>query len=192
MKNRTILLASGSPRRRELLELLGYKVKVVRPEIDETILEGMDTYGKMTIRLAEEKGREVMERAGAVDFPLLAADTIVVLEKEILGKPANLGEAKEMLRKLSDKTHEVVTGVFIAYKRQSESFSVNTRVTFATLSEEIIDYYVNHYEVLDKAGAYAIQEWIGLTGIQKIEGDYFNVVGLPVRKVFETLQRLEA
>ena len=122
---------------------------------------------------------------------IVSADTIVTLQTDILGKPATAREANDMLHRLSGKTHTVYSGVCIAFQEQCHSFVDETEVTFKNLHQNEIDYYIQHYAPMDKAGAYGIQEWIGLIGIEKINGSYFNVVGLPVEKLYNTLQYLE-
>jgi septum formation protein len=180
-----IILASQSPRRHQLMEQAGYTFQVVVTDVDETPPAGMP-------------GEEVPEflarkKAEAVDAPddaiVITADTIVVLDHHILGKPAGLDEARAMLQRLSGRMHQVVSGVSIRKGAQQHSFSEITEVYFRPLTDAQIDYYLAHYQPLDKAGAYAIQEWIGLVGIEKIHGDYYNVMGLPVGSLMQALQR---
>ena len=121
------------------------------------------------------------------DELLITADTVVILDNAILGKPSSLDEATEMLSKLSGKTHTVMTGVCLKTNKETKVFSDSTKVTFRRLSTEEIDFYVNTYQPLDKAGAYGIQEWIGKVGIKSIDGDYYNVVGLPLQKLYQHL-----
>ena len=123
------------------------------------------------------------------DELLITADTIVYLDGEVLGKPADEAEAKEMLRKLSGKTHQVVTGVTLSWSDQQHSFASVSQVTFAQLSEAEIDHYVTHYRPLDKAGAYGIQEWIGKVAVEGINGSFYNVVGLPVQRLYRELKK---
>ena len=134
------------------------------------------------------------KKAAAYDLQddelLITADTIVWLDGEVLGKPADEAEAKQMLRKLSGKTHQVVTGVTLKTPSMHHSFSSVSHVTFAQLTEEEIDYYVTHYHPLDKAGAYGIQEWIGYIGVTSLEGSYFNVMGLPVQRLYTEMKKL--
>lgn len=193
-----IVLASNSPRRRELLTGLGleYEVRTL-PGLDESYPEG----------LPMEEIPQYISRKKATAYSLepdellITADTIVYLEGEVLGKPANEEEARQMLRKLSGKTHQVVTGVTLTFvdeesrlKEQESiihhSFASVSQVTFAQLSEREIDFYVTHYHPLDKAGAYGIQEWIGYIGVTSIEGSYFNVMGLPVQRLYTEIKKL--
>ena len=119
---------------------------------------------------------------------MITADTVVICEGEILGKPKNPDEAYRMLRQLSGKTHRVVTGVTVRAQKKTESFAVRSEVTFATLEPDEIDYYINQFKPFDKAGAYGIQEWIGYVGISRLDGSFYNVMGLPTRKLFEVLK----
>ena len=187
LKHYKIKLASNSPRRRELLSGLGidYEVKLL-PGIDESYpdtLKGED----IPMYIAREKAdayRPLMQ----ADELIITADTIVCIDGEVLGKPSDGAEAAAMLRKLSGRTHEVITGVCLTTTRLQRTFAAVTEVTFDTLTDEEIAYYVERYRPLDKAGAYAIQ---GLFGkhIQKINGDYTNVVGLPVGRVYRELRK---
>lgn len=175
-----IVLASLSPRRRELLSGLDLSFEVrVADGIDESYPEGLS----MT-EIPEFISRRKSEAYVLADDELLiTADTIVWLDGVVLGKPADVAEAKRMLADLSGRTHHVVTGVTLRSLRRSHTFSSVTEVTFDTLSPEQIDYYVERYRPLDKAGAYGIQEWIGYTAVTQIRGSYFNVMGLPVQRL---------
>ncbi len=175
-----IVLASLSPRRRELLEGLDIPFELrVMEGIDESYPEGLS----MT-EIPEYISRRKAEAYSlAEDELLITADTIVYLDGVVLGKPADVAEAKRMLADLSGRTHHVVTGVTLRSLRRSHTFSSVTEVTFDTLSPEQIDYYVERYRPLDKAGAYGIQEWIGYTAVTQIRGSYFNVMGLPVQRL---------
>lgn len=187
-----LILASNSPRRRQLLEGLGlsFEVRTVKG-VAETYphdLPSMD----VPLYIAREKAAAYTV---GDDEVLLTADTVVIVGNEILGKPRDADEARLMLRKLSGKTHQVVTGVCITTGKQlaalaspQRSFAVETDVTFKQLSEAEIDYYVDHYKPLDKAGAYGIQEWIGYIGCTGIRGSFYNVMGLPVQRVYEELK----
>jgi len=206
-----IILASNSPRRRELLSGLGfdYEVRTLQG-LDESYPEGLSM---------EEIPQYISRKKAAAytlgaDEVLITADTIVWLDGEVLGKPADEDEARRMLRKLSGKTHQVVTGVTISAPspdpspeeegssaaeslpprgevwRGAISFASVSQVTFAQLTDEEIDYYVTHYHPLDKAGAYGIQEWIGYIGVTSIEGSYFNVMGLPVQRLYTEMKKL--
>ena len=182
-----IVLASNSPRRKELLLGLGfdYEVRTLQG-LDESYPEGLSM---------EEIPQYISRKKAAAynlepDELLITADTIVFLEGEVLGKPADEAEAKEMLHKLSGKTHQVVTGVTLTTTEMQHSFCSVSQVTFAQLSEAEIDHYVTQYRPFDKAGAYGIQEWIGYIGVTSIEGSYFNVMGLPVQRLYSEMKKL--
>lgn len=179
-----IILSSNSPRRKELLAGLDipFEVKVLSG-IDESYPEGLGV---------EEIPQYIaMEKAAAYDIAedeiVITADTVVVLGDAILGKPVDESDAKNMLRALSGNTHRVVTGVCITSADKQRKFSVVSEVTFKVLSDVEIDYYVNRYRPFDKAGAYGIQEWIGYVGVTSLKGSYFNVMGLPVQRIYEEL-----
>ncbi len=182
-----IVLASNSPRRKELLSGLGldYEVRTLQ-SLDESYPEGLPM---------EEIPMYISRKKAAAytlgeDELLITADTIVYLEGEVLGKPADEAEAKDMLRKLSGKTHQVVTGVTLTTNEFQHVFASVSQVTFAQLSEAEIDHYVTQYRPLDKAGAYGIQEWIGYIGVTALEGSYFNVMGLPVQRLYSEMKKL--
>lgn len=191
MKKYNIILASNSPRRRELLGGIDIPFEVrVLPSIDETHPADLQG-GDIPLYISRKKAdayRDVL----TADELIITADTIVWLEDAVLEKPHDEDEAREMLRRLSGKTHEVFTGVTLTTQERQESFVAESKVRFAELSDDEIDYYVNHYHPLDKAGAYGVQEWIGYIGVEYIEGSFFNVMGLPVRRVYEALKRFEA
>ena len=181
-----IILASQSPRRKMLLEWAEIPFVIKVKETDETY--PLDTrIEDVPVMIARNKALAI-DRSG--NETVLAADTIVVLENEIIGKPSDANDAKRILKKLSGKTHRVITGVVIMNGEKEISFSDITEVSFHPLTEEQISYYIEKYKPFDKAGAYAIQEWIGVTGIEKINGDFYNVMGLPVSRVVKTLQQL--
>lgn len=187
MKNRYhVILASNSPRRRELLKGLDLDFDVrVLPDVAEAYpctLSAMD----VAEYIAAEKAMAYKSVIGSGDL-VITADTVVVVGDEVLGKPADETEARAMLRKLSGRTHHVVTGVCLTTVDRQRRFSVKTDVTFKILSDEEISYYVSRYKPLDKAGAYGIQEWIGYIGVTSINGSYFNVMGLPVQRIYEEL-----
>lgn len=182
-----IILASGSPRRKQLLEWAEISFEVMVSEADETIPDQM-SFQEVAVYIAQKKAAAVNSKVH--HLPVLAADTIVVCNGEILGKPADEKEAANMIKKLADNEHTVITGVVIRYGDKEVSFFDETRVWFNPLSEEEIAFYVNRYKPFDKAGAYAIQEWIGVVGIKKIEGDFYNVMGLPVNRVYRLLEQL--
>jgi septum formation protein len=181
-----IILASRSPRRQQLLRQLGIKFDVIikdYPEEYSTIISGEET----AACLAREKARLFKNEISDNEI-VITADTIVWCNNRVLGKPAGAEQAVQMIRELSDNTHEVITGVTLLSSSKEKTFSVSTRVTFEKLSEEEICYYINEYKPYDKAGAYGIQEWIGLAACSRIEGSYFNVVGLPVHRLYKELK----
>ena len=184
-----IVLASNSPRRKELLSGLGirYEVKTL-PDIDESYPEGLDGM-EIPAFIARSKAdayRSVMQ----ADELIITADTIVWLDGKVMGKPRDAEEARKMLRALSGQTHQVITGVCLTTPVYQKAFATMTDVTFATLSEEEIAYYVDCYSPMDKAGSYGIQEWIGFIGVESISGSYFNVMGLPIQRLYTELKKL--
>lgn len=188
-KMKKIVLSSNSPRRKELLGELGidFEVRVIEG-IDETYPKELSVE-EVPQYIAREKARVYIV---GKDEVLLTADTVVVLGNEIMGKPHDEADAMRMLRQLSGKTHQVITGVCLKTSDKQVTFSDITDVSFADLTEEEIKFYVDNFRPLDKAGAYGIQEWIGLAGVTGIKGSYFNVVGLPVHRVYAELKKLEA
>lgn len=220
MKNFRIILASNSPRRKELLAGLDipFEVKVIQG-IDESYPESLpayDTAQYIAVKKAEayrplldsavghqESSSDLHETSAGIENPellILTADTVVIAPSSeeqndqegkgiILGKPKDAADAIRMLEMLSGKTHHVVTGVCITSLEKQRQFSVITEVTFKKLSKNEIDYYVEHYKPFDKAGAYGIQEWIGYIGCTSLKGSYFNVMGLPVQRIYEELKK---
>ena len=185
--DKKIILASNSPRRRELLAGLDldFEVKVIKG-IDESYPETMAP-DKVAQYIAAKKADAYVPAIHEDDL-VITADTVVIVDNDILGKPHDESEAKAMLRRISGRSHQVVTGVCLVTKDKRREFSVSTDVTFRTLSESEIDYYVSHYHPFDKAGAYGIQEWIGYVGVTGLNGSYFNVMGLPVQRIYSELQ----
>lgn len=181
-----IVLASNSPRRRELLSGLGisYEVRVL-PDVEESYPAALPV-GEIAEYIAREKA-EAYKSVMTDDELLITADTIVVCKGEVMGKPVDEADARRMLHKLSGCTHQVTTGVCLTTTGAHRSFSVTTNVSFKNLSDEEIDYYVANYHPMDKAGAYGIQEWIGYIGVTGLEGSYFNVMGLPVQRIYKEL-----
>ena len=185
MKN--IILASQSPRRKQLLDLLDIKFTVEIRMVDEVFPDNLEIT-EVAEYLAKLKASVF---TNITDEQLVVtADTVVVLDKHILGKPKSKSEAKNMLQSLSNRSHQVITGVCIKSSNKSISFSNKTKVYFKELSNSEIDYYIENYKPFDKAGSYGIQEWIGAIGITKIEGSYFNVVGLPIQELNKKLRQL--
>lgn len=185
-EEKNIILASSSPRRKELLKRAGISFTIRVSHANEDVPLNLDLE-RVPEFLAEKKA-EIVQKSSQSNELILAADTIVLLNGEILGKPENEPHAKEILKKLSGKAHKVITGVCLYKGARKRIFSETTLVYFYDLTTAQINYYVKNFRPYDKAGAYAIQEWIGLTGIQKIEGDYFNVVGLPVSRVIKEIE----
>src|SRR5689334_6327952 len=186
----SIILASQSPRRKQLLEWAEVPFEVHVSGTDESYPPGLQPVG-VAEHIALEKAKGVASHHfGKV---ILAADTIVVLDGEVIGKPSDRDDAIRILKKLSNRTHEVITGVAILHKSDGKEncivFSDVTRVSFHQLDDAQIRFYVDKYEPFDKAGAYAIQEWVGVVGIQRIEGDFYNVMGLPVSRVVQELRK---
>lgn len=183
-----VVLASASPRRRELLAGLGIDFSIrVLENIDESSpshLQGED----IALHISGKKADAYLHTLSDNEL-LITADTIVYIDKEVLGKPSTPQDAEDMLRKLSGRWHQVITGVVLCTKDRRHSFAVTTQVKFADLTEKEIKYYVKEYAPLDKAGAYGIQEWIGFIGVEQIEGSYFNVVGLPVQRLYRELKQ---
>lgn len=181
-----IILASNSPRRRELLGGLGIKYEVkVLPDIEENYPADLPV-AQIAEYIAKEKAdayRELMEQTDLI----ITADTIVVAGDEVMGKPVDADDARRMLHKLSGRTHQVITGVCLTTTDKQRAFSVTTDVTFKQLTDEEIDYYIRTYRPFDKAGAYGIQEWIGYVGVTGLNGSYFNVMGLPVQRIYNEL-----
>lgn len=182
-----IILASNSPRRKELLAGLDIPFEVrVLDDIDESYPHDLPT--KEIAGYISKKKADAYQQTMAADELIITADTIVVLGQEVMGKPKDAAEAHRMLRELSGKTHQVITGVCLTTKERQACFSVETDVTFKDLTDEEIHYYVEHYRPFDKAGAYGIQEWIGYIGVTGMNGSYFNVMGLPVQRIYEVLK----
>ncbi|MBQ4056827.1 MAG: septum formation protein Maf [Bacteroidaceae bacterium] len=189
LKRYKVILASNSPRRKELLSGLGiqYEVKVL-PDIDESYPEGMD--GMEIPRYVACKKAEAYRSVMQPDELLITADTIVWLDGKVMGKPADENEASLMLHALSGHTHQVITGVCLTCDGFQRSFSTLTDVSFATITDEEIEYYIRTYHPMDKAGSYGIQEWIGFIGVERISGSYFNVMGLPIQRLYTELRKL--
>ena len=182
-----IILASNSPRRKELLAGLDipFDVRVI-DGIDESFPQDLLT--KDIAGYIAKKKADAYQQTMAADELIITADTIVILGQKVMGKPKDAAEAVRMLHELSGHTHQVITGVCLTTKEKQVNFSVETDVTFKTLTDEEIHYYVEHYRPFDKAGAYGIQEWIGHVGVTGMNGSYFNVMGLPVQRIYEALK----
>ncbi|WP_295771826.1 Maf family nucleotide pyrophosphatase [uncultured Mucilaginibacter sp.] len=183
-----IILASKSPRRQELLKQMDVDFEIVLKEVDESYPEGL-TPEEVAVYIARKKAEAY---DGTVNNEIvLTADTIVTIDNLILGKPNNEAHAVEMLRVLSGRVHKVVTGVCILHKGNYNLFHDVSEVFFRELTEQEIVNYVSKYKPMDKAGSYGIQEWVGITAIERINGSYTNVVGLPTEKVYQQLKRLQ-
>lgn len=186
LKKYKVILASNSPRRKELLAGLGvdYEVRTL-PDIDESYPEALSG-ADIPLHIAKEKADAYrgMLRSGEL---MITADTIVWLDGKVLGKPKDREDALRMLREMSGRTHEVFTGVCITTTGWQRSFAAQTEVRFSELSEEEIAYYVDKYQPMDKAGAYGVQEWIGYIAVENISGSYYNIMGLPVQRLYKEL-----
>lgn len=181
------ILASRSPRRQELLRMLGISFTVSDSEVEETFPEGL-LKSEIPVYLAKLKANPLLSALREKDL-LITADTVVFLNGEIIGKPANHAEAEEILQKLSGKEHQVISGVCLSSIEKQVSFHSLSKVRFKKLRAEEIQFYIKTYKPFDKAGAYGIQEWIGLAGITRIEGSYTNIMGLPVQELYEAIIR---
>ena len=182
-----IILASGSPRRRELLGGLGIDFRVARlNDVDESYPD--DLPANEVAEYLSKKKAEAYRQSLTERQLIITADTVVITNGEILGKPIDAADAKRMLKALSGAVHQVVTGVTVMTTAKTVSFSATTNVRFAPLWDEEIDYYISQYRPFDKAGAYGIQEWIGYIAVEGIEGSYFNVMGLPIQKLYTVMK----
>lgn len=186
LKSYSIILASQSPRRKQLLKELGLNFQVVKTSVEENYPSDLQR-DEIALYLAEKKAKSI---AGEMEDNsiIIASDTIVCYDGIILNKPENYQEAFGMLKSISGREHDVITGVCIMSKHRVRSFSSETRVSFTHLDDEEIKYYIDKWQPFDKAGSYGIQEWIGYVGVERIEGSYFNVIGLPVQKLYSELK----
>ncbi|MCX6209429.1 MAG: Maf family protein [Bacteroidetes bacterium] len=184
-----IILASQSPRRKQLLEAANFDLEIIVANTDEHFPNNL-SIEEVPIHIAKEKALAVFNRIQDKYKPIIAADTIVVINNEIIGKPKDRSEAISFLNKLSGNKHQVITGVAILQNNTEITFVDVTDVEFHQLTQEQIEFYVDEYKPYDKAGAYAIQEWIGIVGIKSITGDFYNVMGLPVSKVIQQLLKI--
>lgn len=187
LKKYNVILASKSPRRQELLRGMGVEFKVLTKETPETYGSTMPT-DEVPEFLSLQKSMAFSADELPADFLLITSDTVVIVGDEILGKPKDRDDAFRMLELLSDKTHRVVTGVTVRSEQKTSSFSVKSEVTFATLNEDEMTYYIDHCKPFDKAGAYGIQEWIGYVGISGLNGSFYNVMGLPTHRLYQVLK----
>ena len=187
LKKYNIVLASKSPRRQELLKGIGVDFTVLTKEVDESYpsrLPSIDVAPFLSLKKAK-----AFEEAELPDnYMVITADTVVIIENEILGKPKDRDDAVRMINQLAGKVHKVVTGVTVHTKEKTKTFSVTSKVTFERLDYKEVSYYVDNYRPYDKAGAYGVQEWIGYCGVSNVEGSYFNVMGLPTQKLYKVLK----
>lgn len=191
LKQYKIVLCSNSPRRKELMRGLGldFQTRVI-DGIDESYDKSLP--GEDIAKIISEKKAESYKATMSSDELIITADTIVYVDGEVLGKPQDRLDAIRMLKMLSGKSHDVITGVCIQTQTKSTSFSVKTKVTFAQMTDDEINFYIDNHKPYDKAGAYGIQEWIGYIGVESIEGSYFNVMGLPVQKLYSVLKNAQS
>jgi septum formation protein len=187
LKKYHIILASKSPRRQELLRGMGVDLEILTKETPENYPTDLPL-DEVPKYLSLQKSLAFRDEELPADYLLITSDTVVICEGEILGKPKDREDAERMLQLLSGKTHHVVTGVTVRSAKKTESFAVRSNVTFAELDDEEINYYIEHCKPYDKAGAYGIQEWIGYVGISGLEGSFYNVMGLPTRKLYQCLK----
>lgn len=185
MFSKKIILGSSSPRRKQLIEQVGIRCEIRKKEVDEVFPSEL-SHDAVPEYLAKLKAQPLKSTIHN-DEVLLTSDTVVLHDCKILEKPQDHQHAVEMLKQLSGEINEVVTGVYLYDIHKEKSFSVRTKVFFKNLTQEEIEYYVSHYKPFDKAGAYGIQEWIGMIGVEKIEGCFYNVMGLPMHRLWEVL-----
>ena len=187
-KNIKLVLGSKSPRRQELIQQITSNVEIRIQDVEEIYPDNL-VASKVPEYLSKLKAQALISSLEENEI-IICSDTVVILNDSILGKPANLEEAKTMLRQLSGQKHSVITGCYLISKNSERSFSCQTDVYFNTLEEETINHYVETFKPLDKAGSYGIQEWIGIIGIEKIDGCYYNVMGLPVSKLIDEINQM--
>jgi septum formation protein len=180
-----IILGSSSPRRKELLAAMGFEFRTMSPDIDESFSDEMPVENVPAF-LAESKANALVDLLEKDDL-LICSDTVVLLKNKILGKPNDREDAISILQQLSGNTHAVITGVALKSVTKTKVFSVKTEVKFINLSQSQIEFYIDSYHPFDKAGSYGIQDWIGLIGVEKIEGSYTNVMGLPTCELYQEI-----
>ncbi|MCG8581571.1 MAG: Maf family nucleotide pyrophosphatase [Bacteroidales bacterium] len=189
MEQQKIILASQSPRRKELLSHLQIPFDVLVKDSGDEIFPDDMPAEEVPVYLAIQKARPYKTDIEKDNVIVITADTIVCCDHHILGKPTDKDEAVNMLQMLSGRQHEVITGVTLTSAQKQQTFTVSTKVFFKELTLDEIHFYIDNYKPFDKAGAYGIQEWIGMIGIERIEGSYFNVVGLPVQRLYTELNK---
>ncbi|MBR5216518.1 MAG: septum formation protein Maf [Bacteroidales bacterium] len=187
LKKYNIVLASKSPRRQELMKGIGLEFSVITKDVDESYPSNMSVYDVAPF-LSLKKAKAFNDDELPENYMVITADTVVIVDDMIFGKPKDEADARVMLGRISGKKHSVITGVTIRTSDKVKTFSVVSKVSFETLDQEEIDYYVNNFRPYDKAGAYGIQEWIGYIGVNHVEGSYFNVMGLPTQKLYKMLK----
>lgn len=187
LKKYNIILASKSPRRLELLKGIGIDFNILTKEVDESYSKNLSVFDVAPF-LSLKKAKAFEESELPENYMVITADTVVIVDDKILGKPKDADDASDMLHLLSGKKHSVITGVTVRTKEKTKTFSVTSKVSFDILAEAEIEYYVNNFKPFDKAGSYGIQEWIGYIGVNGVEGSYFNVMGLPTQRLYQILK----
>ncbi|MBQ6083342.1 MAG: septum formation protein Maf [Bacteroidales bacterium] len=187
LKNYNIVLASKSPRRQELLKGIGVDFSILTKEVDESYPSRLPLIDVAPF-LSLKKAKAFEDTELPDNYMVITADTVVIVENEILGKPKDKDDAIRMINQLSGKVHKVVTGVTVHTKEKTKTFSVTSKVTFEKLDNQEVEYYVDNFKPFDKAGAYGVQEWIGYIGVSNVEGSYYNVMGLPTQKLYKVLK----
>ena len=187
LKKYNIVLASKSPRRQELLKGLGVEFAILTKEVDESYPSRLPLIDVAPF-LSLKKAKAFEDAELPDNYMVITADTVVIVENEILGKPKDRADAVRMINELSGKVHKVVTGVTVHTKEKTKTFSVVSKVTFETLDNQEVSYYIDNLKPYDKAGAYGVQEWIGYVGVSNVEGSYYTVMGLPTQKLYKVLK----
>ena len=187
LNNYTVVLASKSPRRQELLKGIGVDFTILTKEVDESFPSRLPLIDVAPF-LSLKKAKAFEDTELPDNYMVITADTVVIVENEILGKPKDHNDAVRMMNLLSGRVHKVVTGVTVHTKTKTKTFSVISKVTFESLDNQEIDYYIDNFKPYDKAGAYGVQEWIGYIGVSNVEGSYYNVMGLPTQKLYKVLK----
>ena len=187
LKKYNIVLASKSPRRQELLKGIGVDFSILTKEVDESFPSKLPLIDVAPF-LSLKKAKAFEDAELPDNYMVITADTVVIVENEILGKPIDRDDAVRMMNLLSGKVHKVVTGVTVHTREKTKTFSVISKVTFETLDNQEVDYYIDNFKPYDKAGAYGVQEWIGYIGVSNVEGSYYNVMGLPTQRLYKVLK----
>lgn len=187
LKKYNIVLASKSPRRQELLKGIGVDFSILTKEVDESFPSKLPLIDVAPF-LSLKKAKAFEDSELPDNYMVITADTVVIVKNEILGKPKDRDDAVRMMNLLSGKVHKVVTGVTVHTKEKTKTFSVISKVTFETLDNQEVGYYIDNFRPYDKAGAYGVQEWIGYIGVSNVEGSYYNVMGLPTQRLYKVLK----